>query len=246
MSNLTLGELFSGIGGWSEAARMAGGITPIWCSEIDKYKNSVYAIRHKNIPNLGDIREIQSPPPADIFTVSFPCTGISVAGKGKGLEDKNSGLWFEANRIIGACRPRYVVIENGPNLTFRGLKYILGSLAGFGYDAEWTHLNGTQFGIQQLRKRLYLIAYSNKARQQVFGAGSIFRQLDYGKRSVTDFVYPGWPTRREIPEPRTFRSAHDLPSIIHRLECTGDAIIPIIGMYILECIKIHNNEQHRS
>lgn len=34
---MTLGELFSGIGGWSEAAKMCGGITPIWCSEIDKY-----------------------------------------------------------------------------------------------------------------------------------------------------------------------------------------------------------------
>lgn len=27
---MTMAELFSGIGGWSEAAKMAGGITPVY------------------------------------------------------------------------------------------------------------------------------------------------------------------------------------------------------------------------
>lgn len=236
---LTLAELFSGIGGWSEAARMAGGITPIWCSDIHPYKNAVYEIRHKNVPNKGDIRNIQSAPYADIFTVSFPCTGISSAGTGKGLEDDNSRIWFEADRIIRLCRPRYIVIENSPNLTFRGLQCILGSLASIGYDAEWTCLSGPQFGIQQLRKRLYIIAYADQAGQPRQRTESVFRALDAAPRALADLVYPGWATRRDIPEPRTYRSAYDLPGIIHRLECTGDAIIPVIGMYILECIKIH-------
>ena len=106
---LTMAELFSGIGGWSEAARMAGGITPVWCCDIDKKKNEIYALRHPNVPNLGDIRNIESAPYADIFTVSFPCTGISSAGKGEGLKDPNSRLWFEAERLVGQIRPRYVV-----------------------------------------------------------------------------------------------------------------------------------------
>lgn len=190
--------------------------------------------------------EKQKPPPhaADIFTVSFPCTGISVAGKGEGLADKNSRLWFEAQRLIGLCRPKYVVIENGPNLTVRGLDHILVSLAIFGYDAEWTHLSGTQFGIQQRRKRLYLIANAIEGRQQSkLWQGSIFRKIEAGIRVHAMPVYPGWRERRDIPQPRTYGSAYDLPGIIHRLECTGDAIIPLIGMYIFECIKIHHYEQ---
>ena len=83
---LTLAELFSGIGGWSEAARMSGNIKVIWHSEIDSKKIPIYEKRHPGVPNLGDIRQIKSAPYADIFTVSFPCTGFSIAGKGQGFE----------------------------------------------------------------------------------------------------------------------------------------------------------------
>jgi len=235
---LTQGELFAGCGGWAEAAKMSGGIKTIWRSEIHAYKNKVYDLRHPGVPNLGDITTIVAAPTyADIITCSFPCTGISIAGKGEGLEDKNSRLWFKAKDIIGLCRPQYVVIENSPILNSRGLHRILGALAAFGYDAEWTHLSGTQFGIQQRRKKIYLIAYPNQTRQPRVGGESIFRQLQI--RNVNNDVFPGWPNRGDIPEPRTFRSTNDFPALIHRLECIGDAIIPLIGCYIFECIKLH-------
>lgn len=239
-----MAELFSGIGGWSEAARMAGGIKPIWHSEIDKKKIEIYEKRHPGVPNLGDIRNIESPPWADIFTVSFPCSDISACGKGAGIEGNDSRMWFEAERLIGQVRPGYVIIENSPMLTVRGLHIILGSLASFGYNAEWTRLQGTQFGIQQLRKRLYLIAYANKERCEGIRV-PIFRrinkQVEKGNVS-TQCVSPGWRTRREIPQPRTYRSTHDIPGGVHRLEGTGDAIIPLIGCYILQCIKKHYAE----
>lgn len=237
---LTMAELFSGIGGWSEAARMAGGITPIWHCEIDKKKISIYAKRHPNVPNLGDVRNINNPPWADIFTVSFPCTGISAAGKGNGLENKDSRLWFEAERIIGKVRPRYVVIENSPILTHRGLGRILCGLASFGYDAEWTVLQGTNFGIQQRRARLYLVAYTHQERREgCKPKGEIFRKLTAGARIRPSDVYPGWATRWDIPEPRTYGTAYDIPGGVHRLAGTGDAIIPLIGCYVLECVKRH-------
>lgn len=237
---MKLAELFSGIGGWSEAASMCGGITPVWCSEIDKYKNLVYALRHPNVPNLGDIRNIPNNAPyADIYTVSFPCTGISIAGRGEGLENEHSALWFEAERLIGTNRPQYVVIENSPTLTKRGLARILAGLARYGYDAEWTPLQGNWFGVQQLRKRLYIIAYTRKdgragERQQ---ANGIFRQWAPKKPDV--HILPGWATRRDIPQPLNYRSAYDFPNLIHRLECTGDAIIPLIGCYVLRCVQLH-------
>lgn len=236
-----MAELFSGIGGWSEAARMAGGIAPIWHSEIDKKKIPIYEKRHPNCPNLGDIRDISAAPYADIFTVSFPCTGISAAGKGKGLEDPNSRLWFEAERLIGQVRPRYVVIENSPVLTHRGLGRILCGLAAHGYDAEWTVIQGTAFGIQQRRARLYLVAYAHQVRcEGSQPKGQIFRKLTTGARILPADVYPGWRERRDIPQPRTYRTAYDVPSGVHRLAGTGDAIIPLIGCYVLECVKRHH------
>lgn len=242
---MTLGELFSGIGGWSEAAKMCGGITPIWCSEIDKYKNKVYELRHPGVPNLGNIKKIKKVPPCDIITVSFPCTDISIAGKGAGITGEYSGLWFEAEKIIGMVRPKYVVVENSPILTVRGLRRILEFFAKIGYNAEWTCLSGQQFNIQHRRKRLFLIAYTSQARQQEISCyRSIFRQLDRKTGILATGIYPGWAGRWEIPQPRTMRSAYDVPGLIHRLECTGDAIIPLIGAYILECIKIHNHDSN--
>lgn len=241
---LTLAELFSGIGGWSEAAKMAGGITPVWHCDNDKNKNARYELRHPGVPNFGDIRTINNPPYADIITVSFPCTGFSVAGKGEGFENEGSRLWFEAERILGEVRPKYVVVENSPTLTLSGLDTILQALTKFGYNAEWCHLQGTQFGIQQRRKRLYLIAYAHQERfKSELNQETIFRKIETGTRLHPMPVYPGWRTRRDIPEPRAYRSAYELPGIIHRLEGTGDAIIPLIGMYIFECIKIHASQQ---
>lgn len=241
--NLTMAELFAGVAGWSEAARMAGGITPVWCSEIDPKKNEIIKLRHPQLINYGDIRTIYAHPYADIFAVSFPCTGISVAGKGKGLEDENSRLWFEAERIIGQVRPRYIIVENGPALTIRGLHRILAFFASIGYDAEWTHLQGTQFGIQQRRKRLYIIAYAGEGGQpRQLRQESIFRALETRVRVHPMPIYPGWAQRRDIPEPRTYRSSNDIPGGVHRLVCTGDAIIPLIGCYIFECIKKHAND----
>lgn len=237
-----MAELFAGIGGWSEAARMAGGITPVWYSEIAKNKIPIYELRHPGVPNLGDIATISAAPYADIFTVSFPCTDISVAGKGAGIEGPNSRLWFEAERIIGMVRPRYVIIENSPIINIRGFHRILAAFARFGYDAEWTCLQGRAFDIQQERKRLFCVAYANKVRQSRSGEGAIFRNIEERWRGHTPCIYPGWASRSDIPEPRTYRSAYDIPGGVHRLECTGDAIIPLIGMYVLECVKRHAQE----
>ncbi len=241
---LTLGEGFSGIGGWSEAARMAGDITPIWHFENDPNKIKYYEHRHPGVPNLGDIRHIITPPYVDIFTVSFPCTGFSLAGNGGGFEDSRSALWFEAERLIGLFRPGYVVLENAPAIIHRGLEPILKAFAKLGYYAEWTHLSGQQFGIQQRRKRFYLIAYSSQNGQQSTPwTRPLFRKLETRKGLHTPGVYPGWRERRDIPEPRTYGSAHDIPGGVHRLVGTGDAIIPLIGCYILTCIKLHAEQQ---
>lgn len=242
-SDLTLAELFSGIGGWSEAAKMAGGIRPVWCAENDPLKHVHYEKHHPGVPNLGDIRSIQQPPYADIFTVSFPCTGFSQAGRRRGFEGSDSGLWFEAERLIGVVRPHYVVIENSPTLSIRGLWRILAGLAQYGYDAEGVHLQGDWFGIQQRRRRLYVVAYPHRERlESQQWPSPVFRKLEKRVGAEPPLVYPGWRERRDIPEPRTYGSANDIPGGAYRLKCTGDAIIPLVGMYVLECVKRHHAE----
>lgn len=73
----------------------------------------------------------------DVVSGGFPCQDISAAGKGAGITGERSGLWKEFARIIGEVGPRYVLVENSPVLTSRGLGVVLGDLAALGYDAKW-------------------------------------------------------------------------------------------------------------
>lgn len=53
---------------------------------ISKLKQ--YYISDKILKNLGDISKVDKLPYADVVTYSFPCTDLSVAGKGEGMVNK--------------------------------------------------------------------------------------------------------------------------------------------------------------
>jgi DNA (cytosine-5)-methyltransferase 1 len=50
-------------------------------SEIGKYAIAAYEAIHGKTKNYGDIMKIERLPYADLWTYSFPCTDISLAGK---------------------------------------------------------------------------------------------------------------------------------------------------------------------
>jgi DNA (cytosine-5)-methyltransferase 1 len=104
--------------------------------------------------------EVPVPVPyVDVLCGGFPCQDISLAGRGAGLAGERSGLWRHFARIIGELRPRYVIVENVPALTSRGLSVVLGDLAACGFDAEWDHLPASAFGAPHRRDRIWLVAY---------------------------------------------------------------------------------------
>lgn len=57
-------------------------------TSINKLKQ--YYLADKLSKNLGDIGKIERLPYADMVTYSFPCTDLSVAGKGEGMQNKCS------------------------------------------------------------------------------------------------------------------------------------------------------------
>jgi len=75
----------------------------------------------KMIKNYGDIREInpQNLPDFDLFTYSFPCQDISIAGFQKGFEANSgtrSSLLWECVKVIETKKPKYLMLENVKNL----------------------------------------------------------------------------------------------------------------------------------
>lgn len=65
---------------------MKGKHTVTTRTPIDKLKQ--YYLADKLSRNLGDIGKVERLPYADIVTYSFPCTDLSVAGKGEGMQNK--------------------------------------------------------------------------------------------------------------------------------------------------------------
>lgn len=92
----------------------------------------------------------------DIVAGGFPCTDISAAGKGAGIDGEASGMWKHMARIIGEVRPRFVFVENSPILTSRGLDRVLGDLAALGYSSNWGVLGASDVGAPHKRERIWI------------------------------------------------------------------------------------------
>ncbi len=161
---MTLGSLFSGIGGFELAATWAG-IEPIWSNEIDPFcckvlrKNFKHEIIEKDIREIGK-HNLKS---VDIITGGFPCQPFSQAGKRKGTKDDRY-LWPEMLRIIREIKPSYVIGENVAGLLSmengKTLEGILTDLENEGYRAETFTIPACAVGAWHRRSRIWIIAYN--------------------------------------------------------------------------------------
>jgi DNA (cytosine-5)-methyltransferase 1 len=136
--------LFAGAGGGILGGHLLGWRT-VCAVEWEPYPAAVLAARQNEgflppFPIWDDVQTFDGRPwrgLVDVVSGGFPCQDISSAGKGAGITGEWSGMWKHMARIIGEVRPRYVLVENSPILTSRGLDVVLGDLAAMGYDAEW-------------------------------------------------------------------------------------------------------------
>lgn len=118
-TNLTLGSLFDGSGGFPLGGLLSG-ITPVWASEIEPFPIRVTTKRFPEVQHLGDISKVSGADIAPVDIITFG-TDMSVAGKRAGLDGRQSVLFYQAIRIIKEMRcatngkyPRYIVWENVP------------------------------------------------------------------------------------------------------------------------------------
>ncbi len=154
---LTVGSLFSGIGGIDLGLQRAG-MEIRWQCECEPYCLAVLAKHWPDVKRFTDIKTLTNPPPVDVLAGGPPCQPVSVAGKRKGQDDAR-WLWPEFARLIRVVGPRYVLLENVPGLLVRGMGDVLGDLASLGYDAEWRVISAADMGAPHLRRRVWIVAY---------------------------------------------------------------------------------------
>lgn len=163
-------DLFSGCGGFSAGFELAGMETSV---ALDLHPPSIQTLRenhHAASTILGDIRKVTSAEiksligaqhPTSIVTAGVPCQGFSLSNRKRHADDQRNFLFLEFIRIITELRPEAVVLENVSGLvsTKNGAfkRDIATAIEGLGYDVHFAVLNAADYGVPQVRRRVFFI-----------------------------------------------------------------------------------------
>ena len=152
---MRVGSLFTGYGGLD----MAVGGDLVWYAEIEPAACQVLAHHHPDVPNLGDIKEVDwsQVEPVDIITGGYPCQPFSHAGNRKGKNDVRH-LWPYVLDAIRAIRPKYAILENVSGHLTLGFADVLADLAEIGWFAEWGTYRASDVGAPHRRERIFIVA----------------------------------------------------------------------------------------
>lgn len=120
------------------------------------------------------------------------CQSFSRAGMHRGFADTRGTMFFEIERILAKKKPKYVMLENVPELTthdggntFRVIKEHLENL---GYAVSHKVLDGTDFGVPQARKRAFVCAVLG---DEPIDMGAVKESDD--KKTLGDIMERGLP-----------------------------------------------------
>ncbi len=171
MEKLKVFEAFAGLGSQVMALKKLDiNFESVGIAEIDKYADKAYKFIHGEINNYGDISKIDwnDVPYFDLFTYSFPCQDLSLAGKRKGLvkgSGTRSSLLWECEKAIEIKRPAYLLLENVKGLITEKMKphffEWLKILENLGYCNYWKVMNAKDYGIPQNRERVFVVSIRN-------------------------------------------------------------------------------------
>ena len=178
-------SLFSGCGGMDTGLHAAG-FQPVACFEIDKYASASLSTQmlqrgvacplHSDVlsvvPNELRVNLGLRRGELDLLVGGPPCQSFSAMGKRGSLSDVRGMLLFEMVRYAAEFQPRAVLIEqvrgllNAPDLdgTSGGVfKQLVTDLEALGYSVSHKLLCAADYGVPQMRYRLFTIALKTKS-----------------------------------------------------------------------------------
>jgi len=169
-SDFTVAEFFAGVG-LARVALENAGFSVVWANDYSAKKFAMYAGHFRDSAGshtfeLGDIGEVsgdQLPTGLAMAWASFPCTDLSLAGNGNGINEGESKTFWDFTKIIGEMgerAPGVVCLENVPGLaTTNGgddLRAAVRAMNDLGYSVDVLSLDARRF-VPQSRERLFLV-----------------------------------------------------------------------------------------
>lgn len=184
-------DLFAGIGGFHQAMRFLGGQC-IMASEINMACRETYKKNYKTKDVRGDIRKIEadSIDPFDVLCAGFPCQPFSKAGYQKGFNDEGRGDMFKnILRILdGHPETKFIILENVRNLADKKENWEIIRTAlkerGFFITESPIILSPSNFGIPQIRERVYILGMKEDVRNPVILKNGYIHIEDLGLETI--------------------------------------------------------------
>jgi DNA (cytosine-5)-methyltransferase 1 len=232
---LTVGSLFSGIGGLDLGLERAG-MRVIWQSEIDPYASRVLNKHWPEVPNYGDIKTIKwaDVPPTDVICGGYPCQPFSLAASHRKGEADERHLWPWVRDAIRNLRPRYAILENVQGHLTLGATTVIREITDVGYMCEWRLIPASSVGARHKRNRLFIVAYSSSA-GGIRRRGA-FEGLNEEIREHTIRSADYWQN-----EPDVGRMAYGVPARMDRLRGLGNAVVPQVAELVGRLVIEHAN-----
>ena len=156
-------DLFTGIGGFSLAAREIGWDIVQqcelnnWCRRLMN-QNFPGVPMHDDVYTLKGENIIYDKNKPVIVVGGFPCQSFSVAGRGK----LDLSLWKQMYRIIHEVAPDYIVAENVPGIVSRqqgvAFRAVCADMEAAGYHVIALNLPAAGTGAPHQRERIWFVA----------------------------------------------------------------------------------------
>lgn len=191
-------DLFCGMGSFHYSFQKLG-FKCVMASDIYKPAKENYK-KNYNIDVLDDICDIEPSniEPYDILCAGFPCQPFSQAGHHKGFKDSRGTMFSQVMRFVKTNIPKVVVLENVQALLNhdkgKSFAKIKEELEKEEYKVVYKVLKCSDYGIPQMRKRLFIVGFKNI---EVNDLDNFFK-LDKYKKNTTLSDYLGQNFKKDI------------------------------------------------
>ena len=172
---MTFLDFCAGIGGGRLGLENLG-LSCLGFSEIDKDAEVTYRTYFgHDEKNFGDLMKINPKdlPDFDFMVGGFPCQTFSIIGSRCGLDDEKRGqIIYGLVNILKAKDVKYFILENVKGLVNHDkgntFKEVLKLLDTAGYKVYHKVLNSLDFGVPQMRERIYLVGVKKELIHSAF------------------------------------------------------------------------------